>query len=171
MSIGSIPCAWMASICSFFSLMARSPPWMAGWSVFTLPSSISGNLVTSETPVTGMLFFSRRVAVPPVERITIPSSDNPFANSTKPVLSETLTSALFTLLIQSTPRSSFATGCSIPSLQGKGMPREYSLSGYNGFRFYGRRLTGEVRLDCQGPSNLDISFRTRSLISEKGISP
>ena len=47
-----------------------------------------------------ILLFRRSFAVPPVEMISIPNFSNPLANSTKPVLSETLIKALLTLIIE-----------------------------------------------------------------------
>ena len=67
---------------------------MAGWSVFTRPSSISGNWVTSLTSVTAIPASLRALAVPPVEINWIPKAERPRAKLTSPVLSVTLSSAL-----------------------------------------------------------------------------
>jgi len=67
---------------------------MAGWSVFTRPSIISGWPVTSATSVTGSPASCRARAVPPVESSVQPRSSSARASSTTPVLSETLSSAL-----------------------------------------------------------------------------
>ena len=69
------------------------PPWIAGWSVFTRPSSISGNPVTSATSRTARPAAASARAVPPVDRSSTPSSARPRARSTSPVLSETERSA------------------------------------------------------------------------------
>src|SRR5262245_52678739 len=54
---------------------------------------ISGKPVCAETCVTWTPFFSSRLAVPPVERIATPRRCNACANSTRPSLLETLSSA------------------------------------------------------------------------------
>src|SRR5680860_210244 len=69
------------------------PPWMAGWSVFTRPSMISGNPVTSDTCVTGMPASAKNLNVPPVEMSWTPRSTNPRANGSRFHLLETDTSA------------------------------------------------------------------------------
>ncbi len=73
--------------CSGRSRSARMPPWMAGWSVFTRPPSISGLPVTSSTGVHRMPASVSAAAVPPLETSSQPSRDSPRANSTRPVLS------------------------------------------------------------------------------------
>src|SRR5438309_11807056 len=66
---------------------------MDGCSVFTRPSMISGNPVTSTTSATGNPASRSVFAVPPVEiRVTLRSA-SARANSTSPVLSETEISA------------------------------------------------------------------------------
>src|SRR6266513_4830545 len=67
---------------------------MEGWRVFTRPSSISVNPVTSLTSRTLMPAERRAVAVPPVEMRSQPSPTRPLAKSTRPVLSETESSAV-----------------------------------------------------------------------------
>src|SRR5690606_10773745 len=62
---------------------------MAGCSVLTRPSMISGNPVTSDTSVTAMPAARSASAVPPVDTITTPWRTRPAAKSTIPVLSET----------------------------------------------------------------------------------
>ena len=68
---------------------------MFGCSVFTRPSRHSGKPVMSETFVTFTPACSSERCVPPVERISKPRLSRPFANSTTPVLSNTLKNALF----------------------------------------------------------------------------
>src|SRR5690606_1259017 len=74
-------------------LRASRPPWIFGCSVFTRPSMISGKPVTAETSVTGSPASRSARAVPPVEISSNDKSSNALANSTIPVLSETLSSA------------------------------------------------------------------------------
>src|SRR5919202_2268542 len=66
---------------------------MRGLSVFTRPSSTSGNPVMSSTERTAMPSAASSCAVPPVETISTPSSASPRAKSMIPRLSETLSSA------------------------------------------------------------------------------
>ena len=80
-------------MCSGLERIARIPPAMRGWIVFTRPSSISGNCVTSATSRTGMSASLKARDVPPVERISIEREARPRANSTIPVLSVTLSRA------------------------------------------------------------------------------
>ena len=73
---------------------ARMPPWICGCSVLTRPSIISGKPVTSRHA--GDRQAGRRpgrVAVPPVDTSSKPRAASPRAKSTRPVLSETLSSA------------------------------------------------------------------------------
>src|SRR5438045_629602 len=70
------------------------PAWIRGCSVLTRPSIISGNPVTLETLVTATPAVSRTRAVPPVDTISYPRAARARANSTIPVLSETLSRAL-----------------------------------------------------------------------------
>jgi hypothetical protein len=72
---------------------ARMPPCTIGCSVFTRPSIISGNFVTSETLVTGRPASASARAVPPVETNSKPRDRRPEARSTSPDLSETLNRA------------------------------------------------------------------------------
>ena len=53
---------------------ARMPPWIAGCSVLTRPSIISGNPVTSETLTTGSPASASALAVPPVEMSSTPQA-------------------------------------------------------------------------------------------------
>ncbi len=92
-SIGWMPCLSMATRSSGRDLRARIPPWIAGCRVLTLPSSISGNPVTSDTLVTRSPSRASAPAVPPVETSSIPRPARSLANSTSPVLSDTLSSA------------------------------------------------------------------------------
>src|SRR6267142_3859590 len=66
------------------------PPWIFGCSVFTRPSIISGNPVTSDTFVTGRPASARAFDVPPVDTSWTPRAARPRAKSTRPVLSDTL---------------------------------------------------------------------------------
>ena len=63
--------------------------------VLTRPSRHSGNPVTSDTPVTGTPAASRALAVPPVDSTSKPRATSSLANSTAPVLSDTLINARF----------------------------------------------------------------------------
>src|SRR5690349_15990824 len=65
------------------------------------PSNISGKPVTSLIDVTGIPAAARVAAVPPVETISKPNSVRAVANSTRPLLSETLNSALRGMLLAS----------------------------------------------------------------------
>src|SRR5258706_14285774 len=67
---------------------------MAGGNVFTRPSSISGNCVTSLTSRTLTPAARNALAVPPVEMRSQPRVTKPLAKSTRPVLSETESSAV-----------------------------------------------------------------------------
>jgi len=91
-SMGLPPMPPRASRSSPLSRM-RIPPCTRGCSVFTRPSMISGDSVYSETSMTGTPPSRSALAVPPVERISTPASESPFANSTTPDLSETEISA------------------------------------------------------------------------------
>src|SRR5437762_3061909 len=66
---------------------------MAGCSVFTLPSMISGKPVSSATSVTGNPASLSAFAVPPVETSVTSRCTRARANSISPVLSETEISA------------------------------------------------------------------------------
>src|SRR6266480_6644305 len=70
------------------------PACSLGCRVFTRPSSISGKPVWSATSVTGRLCSARSFAVPPVDRILILNRARPRANSARPLLSDTLISAV-----------------------------------------------------------------------------
>ena len=74
------------------------PPWILGCSVFTRPSIISGNPVTSLTSRTGNPAPRSVRAVPPVDSSSTPSSWRPRAKSTIPVLSCALTRARETFM-------------------------------------------------------------------------
>src|SRR5882724_7056364 len=88
-----MPCSRAAARCSGRSRRARSPPWMAGCRVFTLPSTSSGKPVTSSTEVTAMPADLSAAAVPPVEMISHPSWASPCAKAMIPRLSLTEISA------------------------------------------------------------------------------
>src|SRR5687767_1927460 len=88
-----MPAFSIAAMCSSDSRCASRPPWIFGCRVLTRPSSISGKPVCDATSVTRTPSFSSSLAVPPVERSCTPSAPSPRANSTTPVLSETLISA------------------------------------------------------------------------------
>src|SRR5690554_3386844 len=100
-----MPCSSSWRRCSSSSRRASRPPWILGWSVLTRPSRISGKPVSSATPCTGSPASAKIRWVPPVEIRVNPCSTKPRANSTRPVLSETLSNASF-LLIDATPSSS-----------------------------------------------------------------
>ena len=89
MSMGSMPCALMVSMCSGTSRRARMPAMSLGCMVLTRPSSISGKPVTSSTSVTGMPESLSSLAVPPVEMICTPRSVRPLANDSRPLLLNT----------------------------------------------------------------------------------
>src|SRR5688572_24466024 len=80
-------------MCSGRSRRANSPPWTPGCSVFTRPSSISGNPVTSATSCTLSPASRSAFAVPPVEMRSQSRSTRRVAKSTIPVLSDTEMSA------------------------------------------------------------------------------
>src|SRR5687767_10361647 len=88
-----MPAFLSAAACSGTSRRARIPPCTLGCRVFTRPSSISGKPVWSATSVTFRPASLRSFAVPPVEMRLTPRPARPRANSTSPVLSETLSSA------------------------------------------------------------------------------
>ena len=75
------------------SRRARMPPWTAGCSVLTRPSIISGKPVTSETLTTGRPASASALAVPPVETRARSRGRQAAAKGTRPVLSDTLSSA------------------------------------------------------------------------------
>src|SRR5438874_2060679 len=88
---------------------ARMPPCTLGCSVFTRPPSISVAPVKSWTCFTFTPSRASIAAVPPVDRISIPSPARPRANSTRPVLSETLINARATVITRlhtTAPRAS-----------------------------------------------------------------
>ena len=72
---------------------AKMPPCIFGCKVFTRPSIISGKPVWAETSVTLRPLSFNSLYVPPVESISIFRALSCWANSTIPVLSETLISA------------------------------------------------------------------------------
>src|SRR5664280_3012115 len=88
-----MPCRSIAATCSGRSRRASKPPWIVGCSVLTRPSSISAKPVCSATSVTAMPAPASSLAVPPVERIVVPSAASARASATMPVLSETEISA------------------------------------------------------------------------------
>src|SRR5262245_8596767 len=88
-SIGSMPCAVIAAMCSGRSRRASRAPWMRGCSVLTRPSSISGKPVTCATSVTGSPASASSLAVPPVDTSATPRWCSARAKSTTPVLSDT----------------------------------------------------------------------------------
>ena len=72
------------------------PPCTMGWSVFTRPSSISGQPVTVSSGVTARPLSFKIFAVPPVEISSVPSSVRARANSTRPSFFVTERRALWT---------------------------------------------------------------------------
>src|SRR4051794_2709343 len=90
MSIGLMSCSAIAARCASLALMCRIPPCTFGCSVFTRPSSISGNPVSSEISFTATPFSRSNFAVPPVEISSTPRPASLRAKSTSPVLSVTL---------------------------------------------------------------------------------
>ena len=81
------PCSAIAARARARSRRASSAPWIAGCSVFTRPSSISGKPVTSSTVMTGDARRLRSVAaVPPVETISQPSCDQALGERDDPAL-------------------------------------------------------------------------------------
>src|SRR5665213_1447499 len=91
--MGAMPCRRIASICARSPRRARMPPWIAGCSVLTRPSSISGNWVTEATSSTPSPAAASALAVPPVEINLTPWRTRPWAKGTRPLLSETESSA------------------------------------------------------------------------------
>src|ERR1700761_7638521 len=69
------------------------PPWIFGCRVVTAPPMISGKPVCSATSLTGIPWLVNSLAVPPVDNSSMPRSFSSRANSTIPVLSETLSNA------------------------------------------------------------------------------
>ncbi|EKD76716.1 MAG: hypothetical protein ACD_43C00012G0001 [uncultured bacterium] len=80
-------------MCSTLLRTAKIPPCTFGCKVLTRPSIISGKSVKSSIVRTAIPESCRRLAVPPVETISIPCSTNSRQNSSMPVLLETLTKA------------------------------------------------------------------------------
>src|SRR5207244_4139499 len=72
---------------------ASKPPWIFGCSVLTRPSRISGAPVCAETCFTAMPAAVSAPAVPPVERISKPSSASARPSSSTPRLSDTESNA------------------------------------------------------------------------------
>ena len=98
MSIISMPCSAAWAMWASLSRLASRPPCTRGCSVFTRPSIISGNCVTSSMGVTGTPASLSARAVPPVEMISAPnSSTSARAKSATPLLSVTDTSTRLTL--------------------------------------------------------------------------
>src|SRR5262245_58974924 len=84
----AISAAWVLSV-----RRPRMPPWIAGCSVLTRPSMISGKPVWSETSVTFTPASRSALAEPPVDRISTPRPARYWPNSTSPALSDTEISA------------------------------------------------------------------------------
>ena len=99
-STSMVPMPWSASACMWAGTSRRAsrPPCTLGCSVFTRPSSISGNCVTSATSVTGSPASCSSFAVPPVDSRLKPSATSAAAKSATPVLSETEISAFMSKL-------------------------------------------------------------------------
>src|SRR6267378_303519 len=89
-----MPAALIAAKCSGESRRASMPACSLGCRVFTRPSSISGKPVWSATSVTTRPCSARSFAVPPVDRILTLNRARPRANSARPLLSDTLISAV-----------------------------------------------------------------------------
>ena len=92
-SNGAIPSCASCAPWAGWRRSASSPACTLGCSVFTRPSSVSGNPVSCSTRVTGAPAASIAAAVDPVETISTPASCSARASSGNPVLSYTLTSA------------------------------------------------------------------------------
>src|SRR6201994_324270 len=90
-SMGSMLCSRMTS--SSVPRRPRRPPCIFGCRVLTRPPMISGKPVCSATSLTGIPWLVNSLAVPPVDNSSMPRSFSSRANSTMPVLSETLSSA------------------------------------------------------------------------------
>ena len=75
-------------------MSANRPPWIAGWTVLTRPSIISGAPVTSSTGMTGIPASASAREVPPLEMISHPKATSRWARLITPVLSYTDTNAL-----------------------------------------------------------------------------
>src|ERR1700757_1846318 len=84
-----MPCVFIAFACSLLSRIASRPPCTFGCSVLTRPSIISGKPVRSETSFTLNPAAAIALAVPPVETSSTPRAASAWANSIRPVLSET----------------------------------------------------------------------------------
>src|SRR6266566_4863845 len=128
------------------------PPWTLGWSVFTRPPSISGAPVKSCTWVTLMPSCASSAAVPPVERISIPSADRPQAKSTSPVLSDTLISARATVMTR------LHTTATLPRMSASPPPRAGARAS-SAHRIWGCGCAG--RWNCTASSGSE-GRRTRS---------
>src|SRR5665811_2108830 len=97
--MAGMPCCSSAASCSGLPRAASSPPWIFGCSVFTRPSIISGEPVTSETSTTSSPSLRSAFAVPPVETSAMPRSLSALAKSTRPALSLTESSARVTFRV------------------------------------------------------------------------
>src|SRR5437016_1551131 len=86
-----MPC-W-AMTASSMPRRASSPPWMRGCRVLTRPAMISGNPVYSATSRTAIPALRKACAVPPVDNNSTPRAAKARANSPRPCLSETDSSA------------------------------------------------------------------------------
>ena len=69
-----MPCVSRSARCDSLPRSASRPPWIFGCSVFTRPSSISGEPVTSSTRVTGMPASASAADVLPDDTSSTPSS-------------------------------------------------------------------------------------------------
>ena len=94
-TISIIPISY-CSVSDLSESLARMPPKISGWRVFTRPSIISGNFVISSTSVTAIPFSDRILEVPPVETISIPFFTKELEKSSIADLSLTLISTLAT---------------------------------------------------------------------------
>ena len=123
---------------SLSSRTASSAACSRGWSVFTRPSRISGDPVSSATSRTSSPASRSAAAVPPVEMISTPRSARPRAKSTIPVLSETEISARRTSIA-----SSAAAERSLPPPVVTGSAMLYSLASTS--TWTSRGFSGSIR--------------------------
>ena len=114
-SIGKIPCSATAASCSALPRMYKRPPCTRGCSVFTRPSSISGNPVSWLMSSTANPASRSTRAVPPVETSSTPRSASTRAKATSPVLSVTLKSARLIVFRVAGIASVLATLCPLGS--------------------------------------------------------
>src|SRR5579884_3766437 len=171
-SIGAMPCSFACFQSSARLRRKRSPPCTFGCSVLTRPPSISGQPVNSDTSFTATPPSRSSFAVPPVERISMRSAAKRMANSSTPVLSNTLISARSTAMWPPPRRPAPAgrekhssvmagaifrkarCGFSVGEFWGRSHPeRSLSLSGTPGIRLFVRAGPKQILRDARDARN------------------